>query len=740
MKLLATNARNLSEKPKRSALNKEIGVGGVDKKYFSSDRIDQKPTTEELNQMINTDGTARSLYSLLQLPIMSNSWRIDPDSDDVEGTDEDPTHPQADLVESNFILPPHKGGMSTPFRLVLKHMVRAILEGHAGFEKVLTISEDGKYVYKKIAPRAIGTISIQTDDNGGFAGFKQKTFINNKFIDVFIPVEKCFLFTVNKDVDPLEGDSYLRTAYYHYDKKHRLYFLYENAVEKGSMAPKILKIEEGNSDSEAVQDANLTAVEEFGINSTVKVPQGYDLSPYDTKKGQVDAIPGIDHHNAEMARSALAQFILLGTQNDSSGGSYALSESHTDLLLMSIKGIMNEIEEHINAYLIPQLHEWNFDKPLYSEFRFNDMTDDTREFLEKIFIEVIQRIPQGLSEEFVENIQKQIAERLDLDVTDFTPGNLGTGVGGAGDPVTPVKENSSRVQKKKSLAESERWRETTEAESSVSLDQIESKFNTIEDQFIEEMRPVFTKTTDKAIEDLREILKSGELDKLEELKLQNYNEYRNVIIDNMTEMYNFGKMSASDELEVKAPKTPKEARDFIKLKADEITNKQYEDILFLIRSTVTKEVQKGNLSEKNLDEADILGALIPDIEAFFEDKIGLTATAITSQAINKARDDVFGIHASEIAVYQYSAILDDRVCPICEALDGTVLDDNGYRNTRFVPPIHFYCRCIWIAIKKDQTEIPEITEEPDAPGGITEPLLSDEKAHHKFLHKHFDSQ
>lgn len=63
-----------------------------------------------------------------------------------------------------------------------------------------------------------------------------------------------------------------------------------------------------------------------------------------------------------------------------------------------------------------------------------------------------------------------------------------------------------------------------------------------------------------------------------------------------------------------------------------------------------------------------------------------------------------------IVAAQYSAILDDVVCELCEELDGMILDINNPDYIRFTPPIHARCRCLWVYI--DEREFPP-NREPD---------------------------
>lgn len=787
--------KNTFAKTARPDIDSEAGTSGssLADLFTVKDSKKKKVSIDNFRYMKDNDGTVMSLYKILRMPIMANSWRMDPDN--VEDSQKEAAKAQADFVASNFLKPPHKGGMSTPFRLVLARTLRAVLEGYALAEKVFTISEDGKIVYRKIAFRDVTKITMLTDDKGGFAGYRQQYWskTENKYKDVTVPVEYCFLYTFNKDEDEIYGQSAFQAAYYHWDRKRRLYYLYEQSVEKGAMPPKMLEVQEGNEDSDSKKSSNLAAMTNFGIDSAVLVPTGYKLTPYEAGKGRIDPMPGIDHHNAEMARSVLAQFIMLGTSDNT--GSFALSKSHADLFMMALRGTMNEVEEHFNSYLIPQLIDYNFDTPYYPEFRFNDMTDDTQDFIESIFTEIVKKT--DLRPDFIEGLVEKVASRLDIDLdelkkvddgdnTDTTlqpdeqavvdqtqeiaktalngaqiasllsivsqivtgqlPFDTGRAVIVASFPTLTDEEIDgildpaksfvptalSRLKKKlhRFAAGDVKWRrDLTPAEENISLAAIEDKMETQEVKFTKAMKPIYDKVTAQAIVDVTPIIESGDITALDDLQLQYAEEYAAVIAGESLATYNAGKKITADDLESKIPATPKESKEYFAANAKSTTDKQFSDILFMIKSTVTSQFHKGQLSANHtFDVGDITDLLLGDFEGFFESKIGITGSIIVSQAINRARDDIFESAKSDISVYQYSAILDANTCELCEAMDGTVVEEVEYKNSPYQPPEHQYCRCIWIAILKDQQEIPEVSGLPD---------ISDEVAANQTLsHKH----
>jgi SPP1 gp7 family putative phage head morphogenesis protein len=174
---------------------------------------------------------------------------------------------------------------------------------------------------------------------------------------------------------------------------------------------------------------------------------------------------------------------------------------------------------------------------------------------------------------------------------------------------------------------------------------------------------------------------------------------------------------------VPAPSTNRDTTALINQSAQVVVDKQFGDLLFIIKSEVLKELRKNTLSETNLGLSDILGAIGDAFNSFFDSKLSLTGAIVVSQAVNRGRQDVFENYGAKISVYQYSAILDDRTCPICEDLDGTVVDYAAYRASKWEPPIHRNCRCLWVGVGSEQTEQPDLTGFPDAPGGVISPKL-----------------
>jgi phage gp29-like protein len=72
-------------------------------------------------------------------------------------------------------------------------------------------------------------------------------------------------------------------------------------------------------------------------------------------KRNIDINPIINRYQHDIARSVLSEFLLLGT----SGGSYALSKSKTDLFLRALESYIQAIVDVLNKQLVERLWQLN---------------------------------------------------------------------------------------------------------------------------------------------------------------------------------------------------------------------------------------------------------------------------------------------------------------------------------------------------------------------------------------------
>ena len=677
---------------------------------------------EQFKAMLDNDGTVQALYNMIVMPILGSNWTIEADDPESPSAVE-----QAAWVEETLRMPPHKGGMSTPISLVLAQALRAVVEGFSAFEKVLDVV-DGKIVYKKVAWRDPTTITMMQDDRGGFAGLRQNAFIGKEYKEVDIPLERSFVYTYGKEFKNLRGRSIFTSAYGNFDKKRRLLYLAEQQAQVDAFKMKIIEGKEGASQAEL----NLTVeeIDMLGVRATAGVPNGYKVTSLNDSGG-LNLLPFIEFQNNEMARSVLAMFILLGTGSNS-GGSYALSQDQSDFFVRALMSIRNSLTSHLTSYLISDLYDYNFATPEYGTFKFEDITDSTMDLLQQTFIKLVEKglLPDSIAK----GVAQKIADKLDIDVDllneavpDSMPPIVEPVVPEPPTPEPPAPPAPPVNNSKHNLAamNNDGWRRAmSPAELRVNFAGINNKMNTLEAECERTIRPIYNELMKSATSKIDALLAAGKYDKIDETIFDENikNQYIKVLKESGLDAYTYGKMGASDEMAVKAPATPKSSKDFFQTNASTVVNKQLADLLFKIQTEVTKAQRKNQLST-DLSASDIIAGLSLLYDAFYNDNIGLTASIAIAMGVNLGRKDAFDAFSSDIYGYQYSALLDNRTCPTCEALDGKVLTLDEYERTSYDPPIHMGCRCIWVAIMKDELDPPEFTGF-DITNDLLEPSLS----------------
>jgi hypothetical protein len=723
---LRSGARSFASPAKPAPQQAEIGIAGdfnafYNKEEFRSDTI----RIEDYRRMLDNDGTVEAVYNLMTLPIMASGYHFE-----VDGKAEKLTKgaKELQLVQDNFSLPPHQGGMSLPFELLIGDMLRGIAEGFRLYEKVWTLS-NGKIVYKKLAPRDASTVHLQRDENGGFAGAFQRAWNGTEYVEIEIPIDRCFLFTYAKWRSFLYGRSAFKSAYYHYDRKHKLYYLQQLGAQTAAVPPRKLGVPDSimnNADKLAEAEA---AADNFGVMQRITLPEGFTLDEYKTSpKGLTE---DINHHDALIARSLMAQFIVLGQQGK---GSFALSKDQTDLFTQALQGTMRQIEHHINAFLIPDLIDFNFGTGIYPEFKFEEIDNTRKDLLNEAFKAILTRADMpGYA---IQNIVDQVAMELGFEATAEqlaadqakakadakAAAAAGTDPTAKQDPQKPApKKNADGVEEVR-LSDGY-FRSLTDAEQRVNLSGLTKQSQSAEDKLKQVASDFYSTLKDDTVKRLTTLLNKGDLAGLKQFQLGSFQSYRKALEEAMMAQYLYGKRIAADEITGKIPQTPAKSRQYITTQAAAVADKQANDLAFLVKNEATKELRKANLADtKNLGVTDIMARIASLFGLFTDSNVGTGIGVSLAGSLNLGRNDSFAA-SDDIDRMQYSAILDNRTTQICKDLDGSVVSYEEYAATKWIPPCHFGCRSIWVAILKDDSFKPEFRPIPARPGGITEPQL-----------------
>lgn len=251
-------------------------------------------------------------------------------------------------------------------------------QGDARSSKKNSKYDDGRIGVKKIAIRAPWTVEgFEVDkETGEVLGMWQEAAWGKKVS--MIPVEKSLYYrTTSLNNDP-SGRSVLRNAYVSYTYLNKIQGYEAVAIERELHGVPVGRMPAEYLSSDATPDQSLLRTQFERILRDLKNnEQGYALLPSDlyvdadgkptnqrlmdleliTANGSrsIDIDPVVKRYQHDIARSLMAEFVMLG----SGSGSYALSKSKTDIFLRSLESYVNSVVDVLNKQLVERLWQLN---------------------------------------------------------------------------------------------------------------------------------------------------------------------------------------------------------------------------------------------------------------------------------------------------------------------------------------------------------------------------------------------
>ena len=316
----------------------------------------------ETRKRMRLDPQIRLALAAIKAPIMGLAWR----AESVDGS-------LARFVES---------ALEPVWRSLVHSALNAVDFGFQAHEKVWQVNdveveepkaEGGPRVrtyrevvtYRKLKDLDPASVVILADEMGNFAGFRQLS------TDVVVPAEKAFVVTFEKEWGNLYGTSRLDAAYEPWYWCRVLYASCNRYFErKGDPpikghAPAEIRLDEDGNEVNSLDEAN-AVINSLRAGGTAVFPDERDEHGHprwdfefllDDKRADM-FLDYIQHLEVMKLRALLVPERVL-TQEGATG-SYALAQEHTDTFLRSEELLIQELLDHINRYLVPQLVFYNF--------------------------------------------------------------------------------------------------------------------------------------------------------------------------------------------------------------------------------------------------------------------------------------------------------------------------------------------------------------------------------------------
>lgn len=344
----------LAERPKQLAVTSEgramvrraeIGSAGKST-WVNMAREDYNPALagqmgyKKFDEMRRNDAQVRATLRLIKTPVLGARWYVEP----VSVKKQDQTI--AKFVENNLF-----HWMTVSWPQLLTESLLMLDFGWYSFEKVYDFREN-QIILRKLAPRhPMDCIDWEYDSYGGPKGaFFYGPGATSE--QVFIPIEKLVAFTFDKEGGNITGISVLRSAYKHWYYKENLYKIDAIQKERHGIGVPIIKlpVQFDETDKQLAHEMgrNLRTNEK----AHVVLPPMWELTFAKLEGQPVNVIESIEHHDLQIARNVLGQFINTRFTGD--------VEGQQEMFMKATRFIADIIRDAFNKWVIPQLVNFNW--------------------------------------------------------------------------------------------------------------------------------------------------------------------------------------------------------------------------------------------------------------------------------------------------------------------------------------------------------------------------------------------
>jgi hypothetical protein len=381
---------------------------------------DDPVSIRQLSAMRRRDGQARALYRLLTKPLLAalKDATVQPIDGVVGGLEE------AQFCKDLLFAPPPMGGMTHSVERFVKQMLLALFNGFSAWEMIYWRPKKGpnkgKWTLRKIDPRPAETLTFLLDGQGEFNGFRQRTFFQGRTIDVKIAKDTALYYAHEEAERPFYGVSMFESAFYHYDKKEKLYYISHLAAQRAAVGLRV-----GTMVPNApAEDKNnfIKALSQLGLAQYIAVPNAdWTVETLNESAGKFDFLGLINHHNSQMSKSILAQWFD-NEQGGGAGDSTLVDFGKQDdvTFMMMLEGILGEMKEVIDHHIFPRFVDWNFGSEKYPEFKWGVLTSEQKAAIQDTFDKLAGAGQQAnVTPEFMLELEQKMAADLGLSDIDY---------------------------------------------------------------------------------------------------------------------------------------------------------------------------------------------------------------------------------------------------------------------------------------------------------------------------------
>lgn len=351
-----------------------------------------KKATLTYKQMTDNDPIVGAVFFAIEMFLRKVQWFVDPFEENEKGEadakflrecKEDMSHTWSDFISEIMSMMTYGWSyLETLYKRRTNVTKNALEDPPSKYN-------DNKVGWRKFEIRSQDSLEKwQFDEDGGLAGMWQ--LVENEAQMKFIPIQKALLFRTTVRKNNPEGRSVLRNAYRPWYFKKRIEEIEGVGIERDLAGLPFAEVpaEMMSENASEADKATLASIVELVKNvrrdqqEGVVWPQQWNEqgAPMYTFKlmassgsRQFDTNTVINRYDSRIAMVVIADFILSGVSQDSSG-SYAMTATKSGMFQAALGAWLDVIQDVLNNYAVPRLFRLNGDfSGQYPKFRHDEV-------------------------------------------------------------------------------------------------------------------------------------------------------------------------------------------------------------------------------------------------------------------------------------------------------------------------------------------------------------------------------
>lgn len=574
-------------------------------------------------------------------------------------------------------------------------------------------------LFKSPKPLDGETIQILIQPDGSLRGFRQT--INGQSVDVLVEDRKCLLFTHNLESGQYYGMSALEPAYpFWYDANLNRQFHMRWLERKGTGFFKglyptgLTTTEDGEKDN---QDIMLDLLNNVLEGNVIALPSQRDehgqlmwdiafLNDEDKTDPFINRAKYID----EMILKALVIPEKALTQGEV--GARASIEAFQDMFIQRKQAVLDEVVDVINNYYIPHFVELNFGKDIDARIIQGQISDSTIDISNKIIQKLVETDKikvnktwlvekTGVPFEYRDEMKEQEPE-IEQEIKE-EPVQEETEAG-----LESEERKEAKMTEGFETVEEKFWRLENELERKYNMARLDSYITDRQLQFLNDMAAELQFQVDRIKRYIDKNWDDKNYTKVVADVEVKRSPVRKILQNFLYDVYEYVMRNFKQTIEMRFA----EIDSFIGFRIDIVADKIVKDLETAIKLQVGNDIAA---MKSKVEVTDRIGNTT--LHSFLTSRMPVIAETEIGFILNKSVDSYIkqNIDAvkkglldemKEIKRVRYSAIMDNKVCPMCMKLDGTVVQVNSAVYFRYNPPIHYNCRCVWLPITAEEIADP----------------------------------